>query len=468
MIYTPRVYQHLIRQFGLDHERCNIFASPGTGKTASGYDIFDTLHMFGEVKRMLVLGPKRVAKNVWPAEQQKWIESFGHLKVAAAIGTPAQRIAAVKSRPDILCINYDNIEWLVDGYGADWPFDMVFADESTRLKGLRIELTAQGNAKGQGSTRAKSLARVAHKYVRRWINATGSPAPNGIVDTWGQQFFVDAGKRLGTNFTGFQSRYFTSHQNADGYSQLRPLPHAQAQIERKMQDCSITIDARDYFPIKEPLVRNVMIDLPPKARAAYMSMEKELFADINTHAIEVFTAGSKANKLLQLANGSVYYDREGGWTNAHDEKIEALRSLVEEWNGEPILVRYLYKPDLQRILKEFPRARYLDDKQSTEDAWNSGDIPILVTHGASAGHGLSLQHGGRVLVDYGTDFNLEHDEQIIERIGPTRQLQSGYDRMVYRYRLIARDTIEELSCLPRIAHKMSVQDAFKLAMKVRC
>jgi len=467
MIYTPRNYQNLIHDFAVERERCNIFASPGTGKTSAGYRVFDTLRTFGEANRMLVLGPKRVAKNVWPSEQRKWMETFGHLKVAAAIGTPAQRIAAVKSKPDILCINYDNIEWLVDGYGDAWPFDMVLADESTRLKGLRIELTKNGNVKGQGSSRAKALARVAHKRVRRWINATGSPTPNGIVDAWGQQFFVDAGKRLGTNFDAFQSRYFKAHQTPDGYSQLRPLAHAQAEIEAKMKDCSITIDARDYFPISEPIVRNVMIDLPPKARAAYLSMEKELFAEIERHAVEVFTSGSKANKLLQMACGTVYYDKEGGAVDLHDEKIEALRSLVEEWNGEPIFVRYLYKTDLQRILKEFPRARYLDDKQSTEDAWNAGDIPMLVAHAAGAGHGLSLQHGGRVLVDYGTDFNLEHDEQIIERIGPTRQYQSGLDRMVYRYRIVARDTIEELSCLPRIASKMSVQDSFKLAMKHR-
>jgi SNF2 family DNA or RNA helicase len=466
-IFTPRVYQELIRNFVLDNERGNVFASPGTGKTSSTFDAYDTLRMFGEVKRMLVLGPKRVAKNVWPAERDKWGLSFGHLKVAAAIGTPEQRKAAVMSKPDILTINYDNIEWLIDGYGDDWPFDMVAADESTFIKGLRIHLTKLNNIKGQGSVRAKSLARVAHTKVHRWLNLTGSPAPNGLQDQWGQQWFVDAGKRLGGDFKSFTDRWFYARATPDGYTQLTPHAHAQREIENRMKDCCITIDARDYFDIDKVIERHVYIDLPPAARRAYQTMEKELFANINAHSIEVYSAGGKSNKCLQIANGSVYHDNEGSWTKAHDEKIEALKSIVAEWNGEPILVRYLFKSDLARIKEAFPRMRVLDDKKQTEDDWNAGFIPLLAAHAKGAGHGLSLQDGGFVLVDYGSDFNLEYDEQIIERIGPTRQVQSGHKRPVYRYRIIARDTIEEDSVLPRLKYKMSVQDSFKLAMKRR-
>jgi SNF2 family DNA or RNA helicase len=320
---------------------------------------------------------------------------------------------------------------------------------------------------GQGSVRARALRNVAHRKVRRWVNLTGSPAPNGIVDLYGPMWFVDGGRRLGTNFKSFSDRYFYGHRTPDGYTQLRPTRYAQAEIEGLIKDVCITIDARDYFDIEEPIVRNIMVDLPPKARAAYLTMEKELFADIDHHLVEVFSAGGKVNKCLQLASGSVYVDDKRNWVAAHDEKIEALHSLREELSGEPMLVRYCYRPDLERILKAFPRARFLDDKQSTEDAWNAGDIPLMVTHAASAGHGLSLQHGGRVLVDYSSDFNLEQDEQIIERIGPTRQVQSGYDRAVYRYRLVARDTLEEHSVLPRLKYKMSVQDSLKNAMRIR-
>lgn len=474
-VFTPRPYQRLIESFALNHDRCNVFASPGMGKTSAAYSIYDSLRMFGETKRALVLGPKRVALSSWPGERDKWAGSFGHLSVAAAIGTPAQRLAAVRSTPDLLTINYDNIEWLIDLYGDDWPFDLVIADESTRLKGLRVTMLTSSRGKefirGQGSSRARALSEIAHTKVRRWINLTGSPAPNGVVDTWGQQWFVDGGRRLGSSFTAFQNRWFRSVPNASGFTQLEPLAHAQREIEALLKQTSITVDAKDWFPLEDVIERNVMIDLPPKARRHYEEMEDELFTLVEEgglqHEVEVFAAGSKAQKCLQIASGAMIYDDQRNWTEIHDEKIEALKSIKEETNGENLLITYQHRADLSRILKAFPRARELDDKPKTIDDWNAGKISMLVCHPASAGHGLSLQDGGRILVDFASGYNLEYDEQVIERIGPTRQYQSGYQRSVFRYRIVARDTIEEHSVLPRLKHKMSVQDSLKNAMKVR-
>ena len=472
MIYTPRQYQRLIENFALNRRRGNIFASPGMGKTSAAYSIFDAKRMMGEASRALVLAPKRVALSAWPRERDKWAESFGHLKVAAAIGTPDQRLAALRSTPDILSINYENVEWLIDQYGDEWPFDTVFADESTRLKGLRVSLQVSKNGKefinGQGSSRAKALAEVAHKRVRNWYNMTGSPAPNGVVDVWGQQWFVDGGRRLGSSFTAFSQRWFRSVPGADGYSQIEPLPNAQREIEQLLAESSIVVEAKDWFPLEDVIEREIFIDLPPKARKIYNDMEKKLFAEVEQHEVEVFSQGSKAQKCLQIASGTLIHDTDTrAWVKVHDEKLDALQSIVEETNGEPLLVAYQHKSDLERILKAFPKARYLDTNPKTEDDWNACKIPFLVCHPASAGHGLSLQHGGRILVDYASGFNLENDEQVIERLGPTRQYQSGYKRSVFRYRIVARDTIEEHSVLPRLRFKMSVQDALKNAMKKR-
>lgn len=479
MIYTPRPYQYLISDFVVDHPRGNVYASMGTGKTSSIYHAYDRLRMFGEAKRLLVIGPKRVAKNTWPREVEKWKESFGHLSVAAMIGSEDERLAAGRMKADITTINYDNLPWLVEKAGTQWPWDMVVADESTRLKGLRVSLQKgkkkDGSAgkeyiRGQGSSRARALADVAHKRVRRWINLTGSPAPNGIVDLWGQMWFVDGGFRLGNSFDAYSDRYFRAVRGSEGYSRIEPMPFSQKLIEDKIRDCCITIDAKDWFDIKDPIERVVNVQLPPAARRQYNEMQKELFTQIRNgdknEDVEAFNAGGKSNKCLQIASGNVYYDDKKNWVKVHDEKIEALRSIVEETNGEPLLVRYTYKPELERILAAFPRAKFFNDKLQTEEAWNRGEYPMLVTHAASAGHGSNLQDGGRILVDYSQGWDLEQDEQIIERIGPTRQLQSGHDRAVFRYRIVAEDTIEETAVLPRIKYKMSVQDSLKAAMKI--
>lgn len=475
-VFTPREYQHLLRNFGLNHERCNWFSGMGTGKTGTGVELFAELKLFGEVNRALVLAPKRVAESSWPDEMVKWGESFGHLTMAAAIGTPDQRLKALRSTPDILTINYEQIEWLIEQYGDQWPFDMVFADESTRLKGLRISMQRRRKKDGtlgvefiagQGAKRAKALGHIAHKHVRRWVNLTGSPAPNGLIDVWGQQWFVDGGRGLGNTFDAFSKRWFRMAQNSTREQQiLEPLPSAQPEIQEILAKHSITIDARDWFDIKKVIEREILIDLPPRARKQYTEMQKELFTWVEDHPVEAFNAGAKAQKCLQLASGTVLVDREGNSAPVHDEKIEALKSIVAETNGAPLLVAYQFIADKERICAAFPQARTLDKnaKQTIKD-FQEGRVPMLVVHPASAGHGLDLQHNCWILVDYSSGFNLEHDEQIIERIGPTRQAQIGKDRAVFRYRIVARGTIEQTAVIPRLKSKASVQDALKAAMK---
>lgn len=482
MIFTPRPYQHLIRQFGLSHQRGNIFASMGMGKTGATIDIYDSLRQQGDVKRLLVIAPKRVAKNTWPRELAKWHGSFGHLTCATIIGTEDQRIKAARAGADITTINYDNLPWLIAKTGTGpFPFDMVVPDESTRLKNLRVSMQRRKRGDGtlgpeflvgQGSTRAKALAQVAHKHVRHWLNLTGSPAPNGLQDLWGPMWFVDKGQRLGSSFDAYSDRYFRGVPGSDGYSKIELMPFSDKMIQDKIRDVCITVDAKDWFDISDPIERIVRIELPASARKQYQEMQKQLFTEVLANGlnqeVEAFNAGAKSNKCLQIASGNVYYDKEGGWGRVHDEKIEALQSIVEETNGENLLVRYSYKPELERILKAFPYAKFFDDSRKTEDDWNAGKYRMMVTHAASAGHGSNLQDGGRILVDYSQGWNLEEDEQIIERIGPVRQLQSGHDRAVFRYRIVAGDTIEETAVLPRLKSKASVQDALKEAMKLSC
>ena len=470
MKFTPRPYQKLILDFVFTHPRCNVWAGMGMGKTSVSIAAFDALRVFGEATRALVIAPKRVATSTWANEVAKWQESFGHLTVAVCIGTPKQRLDALGSGADITCINYDNLEWLVEAVGDNWQWDMVIADEATRLKGLRISLQKSTKGKefltGQGSVRAKALAKVAFKKVKRWVNLTGSPAPNGVQDLWGQNWYVDKGQRLGSSFSAFESRWFRNVQNSSGYSSLEPLKHAQPEIEAALKDITITIDPKDWFNIEKPIEHIVLVDLPPKARQIYDDLESKLFAEINEHEVEVFNAAARSNKCLQIGSGVVFVNPESReWVDLHDEKIDALRSIVEETNGEPLLVAYQFVPEKEKIVKAFPKAKVLNNDPKMIDDWNKGKIPMLIVHPASAGHGLNLQDGGRILVDFSTGWNLEYDEQVIERIGPTRQLQSGHNRAVYRYRIVAKDTIEQTTVLPRLITKATVQDALKDAMK---
>ncbi len=456
--FTPRDYQRAIWQFIADHERCNVWAGMGTGKSVSTLTALDGLSMTADPFPALILAPLRVASSTWPGEVKKWSHLQG-LRLKAATGSEAERSHLVHARGmDIVSINYDKLPWLVDFLGPLWPFRTVIADEATRLKSFRLK---------QGGVRAQALGKVAHKRVRRWVNLTGTPAPNGLRDLWGQQWFVDEGQRLGRTFSAFENRWFATKRRPGQKfgGEVVPQAHAQEQIEAALADCTITIRAQDYLDLP-PLVENTIeVELPPSARRHYRELEREMFTTLaGGHEVEAFNAAALTMKCLQAANGALYIDDQGTWKELHDAKIEALKSVVEEAAGTPVLVAYHFKSDLARLQRAFPHGRALDADPRTVANWNAGRVPVLFAHPASAGHGLNLQDGGNILVFFGLWWNLEEHEQVIERIGPTRQAQSGYNRPVYVHRIVATGTVDEL-VLARLKTKASVQSLLLEAMK---
>lgn len=453
--FKPHDYQREALEHLYQTRRAALWMPMGGGKTVTTLTALEALSTVEEVYPALVLAPLRVARSTWPAEVEKW-EHLAHLRVSPICGTEKQRQRALAQDADIYTMNYDNLTWLQDTLGEEWPFKTVVADEFTRLKSFRLR---------QGGSRARALGRVAHTHVNRFIGLTGTPAPNGVKDLWGQIWFLDKGERLGHSFSAFEMRWF--RKGHDGYS-LVPYDHSQSEIEERLRDICLTVRG---LQVDEPIEHVIYVDLPPAARKLYDSMEREMFAALEVEgvgavSVEASNAATRVNKCRQIANGFLFTE-EGAWEVVHDEKIKAMESVVEEANGMPVLTSYTYVPDRERLRKHFRQSRVLDADPDTIKQWNAGRVPILLAHPASAGHGLNLQEGGNILVDFGIDWNLEHDMQIIERIGPLRQKQAGLDRPVFRYRIVARNTIEEWGVLPRLQTKRSVQEILIDAMQRR-
>lgn len=471
-IWTPRDYQRAARDFALDQPRVNLWMGTGTGKGSTGLAVFEHLRFFGEANKLLVISTKRVAQHVWPAEVAKW-ENFAHLSVAAAIGTPDQRLDALRRNANITTINIDNVPWLIDTIGEHWPWDIVFADESSKLKNLRIDTRVSTTGKiflrkSGGSERAQRLAKIAHKKIRRWLNLTGTPASNGLIDLYGQAWYLDAGQRLGRTFTAFRSRWFRQIKLGDAFAfRLEPWPHADAEIKAALSDITLTIEAKDYFDLPPTVVNTIPVRLPPKAYAHYREMEKEMFTEILTHDIEAVNSGAKGMKMRQLASGAAYHDVDGSFVVTHDEKIEALRDIIGDLAGEPLIVSYQFKSDLARLRKAFPEGRYFDDSPATLADFVAGRTPLLFLHPQSAAHGIDgMQDHCRNIVWFSMTWDLEHFQQTNERIGATRQVQSGHYRTVFIHLLVGENTIEE-EMVSRTTSKASIQDAVKAAMKKR-
>ena len=427
-------------------KRCALWAGMGIGKSSSVLFTIDWLKILGEIgnEPILIVGPMRVARDTWPEEIAKW-DNFRDLKLVPLTGcSPSQRADRLKSRADIFTINYELAEWLVDHYQAKWPFRIVVADESDRLKGLREKkggIDLKGKKKGGSASRAFQLARIAHNLVDRWINLSGYPAPAGLGDLWGQTWYLDRGKRLGRTHGEFKRRYF--QRNWSGYG-MKLIPFAEPIIHRELKDICLTVDPKDYFDLKDPIRTRIEVELPPAARKIYKEMERDLYAKIEELGVELnaMNGAAAAQKCLQLANGAVYTEHPA-WIPIHNAKLEALESVVHEAAGMPILVAYSFASDKARILKAFPGACDISTTRGLA-AFKAGEYQLGVAHPKSMGHGIDgLQNVTNIITIFGHDWKTGERVQMIERIGPMRQLQAGFTRPVYIYDIIARKTEDE-------------------------
>lgn len=438
----------------LDVPRCSLFMGMGLGKTSSVLSVLDILRMCGSnFFPALVIAPLTVADSVWDREVHKWDVFRGELSVVKILGTRDERMDALKRKPiaDIYTINYENLPWLVETLGDKWPFKIVIADESTRLKNFRMR---------GGGARATALSHVA-RMTGRWINLTGTPAANGLTDLWGQLWFNDFGERLGRTYTIFFDRWFVE----DPYSRRKTmLPGADHEIYAAIRDITLALRTEDCLPdLEKPQVINIDVNLPPKARALYDDMERHFWIDIGEEGIEAPTAAVKSMKLAQLSSGSIY-DAAGAVHWVHNAKIEALKDLVESIQ-EPVLVAYHFVFEIEQIIKAFPKAR-LRKGPKDDDDFNAGKIDMLLAHRQSAGHGIDLAVGGRNLVNYTHTWDMELQSQILERIGPARQYQHELKRKVRIFNLMGVDTVDS-AMVERVESKISVQEALMLARSKR-
>ena len=424
-------YQSRAVEFIKDEVSCGLFLDMGLGKTTSTLTAISDMVDGFEVNRVLVVAPLRVANSVWKQEVDKW-SHLSDLRVSVCTGSARDRAAALKVTADVYVINRENIPWLVEHYGKKWPFDMVVIDESSSFKNAT-------------SKRFKALRKVL-PAIDRVVLLTGTPSPNGLIDLWAQMYLLDYGERLGRTLTAFRQRFFDQGYMGWTY-ELRE--GSAEKIHALISDKVIHMSAEDYLDMPERIDVVREVDLPPKVLAEYKVFENTMFLEIDEDEIEALTAGVLANKLMQYASGAVYTNDKGAWAEVHKEKLDALAEIIEDNTGENILVAYNFKSDLERLLKKFPNARVLDKEQSTIDAWNAGNIPLLLAHPASAGHGLNLQRGGALCVWFSLNWSLELYQQFNARL-----YRQGQDRPVRVVHIVCNGTIDR-----RVVKVLNEKDA---------
>lgn len=448
MHFTPRPFGRLGTRFLLDHPRGMLVADPGLGKTSMGLSALDMLKIGGSsFFPALVMAPKRVADVVWTGERDKW-DAFQDLAIVKVMGEEdVRREVLRKAVADIYVINYDLAPWLVSLFPAErWPFKIVLADESQRLKGFRLS---------KGRVRASALSMIA-RYTGRWWNLTGTPTPNGLHDLWGQYWFVDFGETLKRTYDAYFEAYFMQNQYT---RKISPQRGSEAEIAELVKGKLMALRAVDWLPLEKPQEIPVEFNMPPETMTQYRAMEKDFFLTLTDAQIAAGTAAVKSIKLLQIASGSVY-DENTMPHHLHDGKLEALEDILEQIYPQPLLVATHWRFDNPRILKHFPDARVYTGQKDLDD-WNAGKIRIMLLPFQSP-HGLNLAQVCNDVCFYSYNWSGENWQQMIERVGPVRQYQLGFKKIVRVWSIRARGTIEA-DVVESNEGKISVEQAFKRA-----
>ena len=444
--YQNRAVAHII-----DNEFCALFLACGLGKTVSTLTAIKELLDGCIISNALVIAPKKVTQVTWRDEIKNWAH-LQDLTISVIDGDVKHRRAAMAKKADIYAVSRDNIVWLVTEYGGiKLPFDMVIIDELSSFK-------------NHASKRFRAMKRV-RKFIPRVVGLTGTPSPNGLIDLFAQMYLIDEGERLGKTITGYRDRFFRPDKRNGGivytYALKQPADETEKQISDLISDITISMTAEDYLKMPDKIMLFDNVELSDKVYDNYLDFEREQVLEL-INSDEMITAASAAalsNKLQQYANGAIY-DADRNVKHIHDEKLEKLQEIVEAANGAPVLVAYSFIHDLDRImnaLKEYKPVKL--EKPEHIAQWNDGKIQVLVTHPASAGHGLNLQKGGNILVWFGNTWSLELYMQFNARL-----YRQGQTKPVYIHHIVSKGTVDE-KIIKALSGKKETQDGLMQSIK---
>lgn len=384
-----------------------------------------------EISKVLVIGPLRVCSTVWPEERLKW-DGLDFLQMSVIVGSAKQREAAIRTQADVYVINRENIKWLIEYLEKNrmpWPFDMVVIDELSSFK-------------NHNSQRWKALRKVRSR-IKRMVGLTGTPASNGLMDLWAEVFLIDGGQRLGRFIGRYREAYFRA-AGMNPYTGLvfnyLPLPGAEEAIYSRISDIAVSMKALDYLDMPDFVPVTHTVTMAPTERVLYDEMKKELLVEVDGECIDAANAAVLSGKLLQMANGALY-DADRKVRVIHDQKLLMLEDLIEQANGQNVLVAYWYQHDHDRIMEHLKAKGYKprDIKADADIAdWNAGKIQVGLISPASAGHGLNIQKGGHILIWYSMIWSLEMYQQTNARLW-----RQGQKNVVTVHHIVCKDTVDE-------------------------
>lgn len=315
---------------------------------------------------------------------------------------------------DIHLLNNEGLRWAKDNGVLD-KYKILIIDESSKYKNWAAD-------------RTKILKRRISQFDRRHI-LTGTPVPRSMMDIFSQMYLVDRGQSLGQYITHFRNHYFVDKGWKYPDWQLRP--ESEEMIYDRIKPRCFRLSAEHVLSMPDLTVNDVWVDIPDKFKG---DVRKHLLALDTPMAINAAT-----DRLMsrRLASGVL------GGDIIHRAKIDAVKEIIEELQGKPVMVGYYYRDEGDMLRQEFG-AKLIDGRTPTAEstnlvkAWNAGKVPVLGMQPAAGGHGLNLQDGGLDLIWFSLTDNQDDYYQMIRRIW-----RQGVRDGVRVHRILARGTVDK-------------------------
>ncbi len=457
-VWKPHEYQEAGVRSMLTHACMGLLMDPGLGKTSTMLMALRLLKHSGINKKLLVIAPLRVCYSVWPREVDKW-QNFSHLTWTIIHGPDKEEKLNIDA--DIYLINPEAVPWLFNyvkkksGFHTDceklklFNPDILCVDESTKFKNSQ-------------SIRSKCIRRHLGYFKRRYI-LTGTIAPNGLMDLFGQIYLLDEGLSLGRYITHYRTKYF--YPSGYGGYTWTPKDSAMEDIQKAIEPYTLRIKDTDWLDMPELMFNDIRVQLPPNAMQLYKEMEEHFFTILGEEQLVALNTAAAGVKCRQIANGGIYgkemdYRPQREIHYVHEAKLEALKDLLEQI-GAPALVIYEFDHDRQRLEAELKAPAIgggTSAKKSDQyiQAFSRGELPVLIGHPASMGHGIDgLQDNCCHIILYGITWNLEHYLQTIRRVWR----QGNCSAHVIVHRIIAEGTLDEV-VVKTLYDKEATQEEF--------
>lgn len=451
MAFKPEPYQATAIKLLLEKPHSGLLLPPGAGKTACVLAARKILKKQKLGRRALVLSTLRSTEMAWARELVKWKDDFG---LTGVVAYGPKRLELMREDVDVVITNHDALPWLTKAFTPaqlSGMFDHLIIDESTKFKHTR-------------SRRSKLLKSILGAFERRTI-LTGTIVPNGLLDLFGQMLVVDRGHRLGQYITRYRLEYFMP-TGFGGFTWL-PKKDGLKRVRAKTQDVLLWVDDKELHLAKRR-DHTLSVKLPREAASLYERFKSECLLELQSGNVKAVNAGVLTHKLRQIANGGLYVGdgKAREVQHVHDAKTEAVVDLVDELNGDPLIIAYEFDHDLQRLLKAFPKAPVVRGGTTLAEStrvlgeFSKGEHPVLLGQMTAVAHGIdSLQEYCANLCWYSMTYDLEIYIQLNRRIH-----RKGQKRAVGIYHVIAEKTVDEyiLSILKR---KNKVQNQFQQGLK---